>query len=244
MRYSFWWRTHCLPSNRFYLSWPLNFLFLILFPTFSQSFLSCSLFCLTFPKFIYPSPLPFNPSTMSPAKGESSSHHKGKEVATDDSPWLLLPTKSMVAYVRKQSRSAIFKWREKEKRWYWYASEFLLGWKKKVKVVNLPTPTKKGSVSRTTKPKSTKKGDDSSETCSDIIPCKGGLPPIGNIVLKSSPLSSARPCSNRRSTIGRPKPPTPKPSMDAPPSNRTCGSKRKTSPPASFAIIERRVWYL
>ena len=37
-------------------------------------------------------------------------------------PWLLLPTKSVVAYARKQSRSAIFEWVEKE-RWlvlvYW-----------------------------------------------------------------------------------------------------------------------------
>ena len=31
-------------------------------------------------------------------------------------PWLLLPTKSVVAYARKQSRSAIFEWVEKE-RW-------------------------------------------------------------------------------------------------------------------------------
>ena len=37
-----------------------SFLFLILFPTFSQYFLSCSLYHLTFPKFLYPSPLPFN----------------------------------------------------------------------------------------------------------------------------------------------------------------------------------------
>ena len=53
--------------------------------------------------------------------------------------------------------------------------------------MNLPTPTKKSSVSQTAKPKSTKKGDDSSETCSDIIPYKGGLLPIGNIFLESSP---------------------------------------------------------
>ena len=31
-------------------------------------------------------------------------------------PWLLLLTKSVVAYARKQSRSAIFEWVEKE-RW-------------------------------------------------------------------------------------------------------------------------------
>ena len=36
-------------------------------------------------------------------------------------PWLLLPTKSMVTYARKQSRSAIFEWQRKEKGWYLYA---------------------------------------------------------------------------------------------------------------------------
>ena len=44
-------------------------------------------------------------------------------------------------------------------------------------------PTKKGSMSQTAKPKSAKKGDDSSKTCSDIIPYKEGLPPTGNVVL-------------------------------------------------------------
>ena len=68
-----------------------------------------------------------------------------------------------------------------------YASEYPLGWVKKVKVVNLPVPAKKGSVTRTVKPKFAKRGDDSSETYSDIIPYGGGLPPIGNIVLESSP---------------------------------------------------------
>ena len=86
-----------------------------------------------------------------------------------------------------------------------------------MKVVNLPTPTKKGSMSWTAKPKSAKKGDDSSKTCSDIIPYKGSLPPIGNIVLESFPPPSARTHSSRRSTTSRPKPPTPKPSVDAPP---------------------------
>ena len=39
-----------------------------------------------------------------------------------------------------------------------------------MKVVNLLAPTKKGSMSWSAKPKSTKRGDDSSETCSDIVP--------------------------------------------------------------------------
>ena len=43
------------------------------------------------------------------------------------SPRLLLPTKSMVAYARKQSRSAIFEWQAKEKGWYLYASKYPTG---------------------------------------------------------------------------------------------------------------------
>ena len=119
--------------------------------------------------------------------------------------WLLLSTKSVVAYVRKQSRFAIFEWQTKEKGWYLYAGEYPTGWEKKVKVVNLSTPTKKGSVSQSAKPKSTKKGDDSSETSSDIIPYEGGLPPIGNIVLKGSP-PFARTHSSKHSTTSKPKP--------------------------------------
>lgn len=51
-----------------------------------------------------------------------------------------------------------------------------------MKVVNLPTLTKKGSVSQIAKFKSAKKGDDSSESCSNIVLYKEGLPSIGNIV--------------------------------------------------------------
>ena len=100
--------------------------------------------------------------------------------------WLLLPTKFVLAYARKQSRSIIFEWKEKEKGWYLYVDEFLPGWEKRVKVMNLPAPTKKGSVSWTIKPKSAKRGNDSSKTCSDLVLYKGGFPPIGNIVLEGS----------------------------------------------------------
>jgi len=157
--------------------------------------------------------------------------------------WLLLPTKSMVVYVRKQSRSAIFEWQAKEKGWYLFASEYPTGWEKKVKVVNLPTPIKKGSVSQCTKPKSTKRGDDSSETCSNIVPYEGSLPFIGNIVLEGSPPPSTRTRSNKCSTAFKPKPSIPRPFIDAPPSSRTCSSKRKTSPPAPSTTTERKVCY-
>ncbi|KAL0010851.1 hypothetical protein SO802_005959 [Lithocarpus litseifolius] len=109
------------------------------------------------------------------------------------------------------------------------------------KVVNLPTPTKKGLVSQSAKPKSTKKGDDSSETCSNIVQYKEGLPPIDNIVLENTPPPSVRTCSSKRFTAARPRPPTLKPFVDAPPSSRTCGSKRKTCPPTPSAIVEKRV---
>ena len=166
--------------------------------------------------------------------------------------WLLLPTKSVVAYARKHNRSAIFEWQAKENEWYLYAGEYPTSWEKKVKVVNLLAPVKKGSVSWSAKPKSTKRGDNSSETCSNIVPFKGGLPPIGNIVLKgfspivlegSSP-PSAHSLSNRRSTASKPKPSAPWPSMNALPSSKTHGSKRKISPLALSATTERRVYYL
>ena len=55
-----------------------------------------------------------------------------------------------------------------------------------MKVRNLPVPVKKGSVSR-----STKKVNDSSETCLYILPFEGGLPLIGSTVLESSPDESS-----------------------------------------------------
>ena len=54
-------------------------------------------------------------------------------------PRLLLPFKSILAYVRKQSQSAIF--------------EYPPGWEKKVKVINILVPSKKALA----KPKSTGK---------------------------------------------------------------------------------------
>ena len=37
-------------------------------------------------------------------------------------PRLLLPTKSMIAYAKKQNRPAMFEWQEKEQGWFLYAS--------------------------------------------------------------------------------------------------------------------------
>ena len=129
-----------------------------------------------------------------------------------------------------------------------YAGEFPSGWEKKVKVMNLPIPAKKGLVSWTDKPKSAKRSDVSFETCSDLVPYKGGLPPIDSIVLESSLPPFARTCSNRCSTASKPRTsilrPSLRPSVDAPPSSRTCGSKRKTSPPTPSATTKRRICIL
>lgn len=84
-----------------------------------------------------------------------------------------------------------------------------MGWEKKVKVTNLPIPTKKGFASQSANPKSAKKGDYSSETCSDIVPFEGGLPQIGNIVLKSSPPLSARTPSSKHPTASKARPAAP-----------------------------------
>ena len=108
-------------------------------------------------------------------------------------PRLLFPSKSVLAYARKQSRSAIFEWNEEKIGWHWHTGDYPPGWKKKVKVTNISISSKKG-------------------------PAK---------------LKVAR----------KSKPATPRPSTDAPPSNKTRGSKRKTTPHPVFTI-KRRVSYL
>ena len=115
---------------------------------------------------------------------------KGLNMVVSLNPRLLLPSKSVLAYARKQNRSVIFEWDEEKKGWYWHTGDYPLGWKKKAKVINVPASVKKGP----TKLKSTNK----------------------------------------------PKSATPRPPIDATPSSRTRGSKRKTTPHPAFAA-ERRV---
>ena len=119
-----------------------------------------------------------------------------------------------------------------------------MGWEKKVKVVNLPSPAKKGSMSHSAKRKFAKKGDDSSKTCSDIVAYEGNLPPIRKILLEGSPPPSAHAHSSRHPTIGKPKLAAPQPSTNTHPSSRTQDSKRKTSPPPLSSTTEWRVCYL
>ena len=111
-------------------------------------------------------------------------------------------------------------------------------------MTNLPIPAKKGSASWSAKPKTAKKGEDSFETCSDIVPFEGGLPPIGSIVLESSLPPSAHTRSSRRPTTSKSRLAALRLYTDAPSFSRTRGNKRKTSPPPLSATSEKRVCYL
>ena len=155
-------------------------------------------------------------------------------------PRLLLPSKSVLAYARKQSWSAIFEWVEKDREWLWHASDYPISWEKKVKVINIPIPGKKGYA----KPKSTKKCGDSSKACSDVVPFESSLLHIGNIVLEGSPPPSIRTRSSMRPTASKSKSVALRLPTDAPPSSRTRGSKRKTFPTHMSTTIKQRVCYL
>ena len=64
--------------------------------------------------------------------------------------WLTLACffllKSILAYARKQNRSAIFEWDAEKKGWYWHVGDYPPGWEKKVKVTNISVPSKKAPV--------------------------------------------------------------------------------------------------
>ena len=69
---------------------------------------------------------------------------KGLSMVVSPNPRLLLPSKSMLAYARKQNWSTIFEWDKEKKGWYWHIGVYPPGWEKKVKVINVPAPVKKG----------------------------------------------------------------------------------------------------
>ena len=71
---------------------------------------------------------------------------EGLGMVVSPNPRLLLPSKFVLAYANKQTQSAIFEWDEEEKGWYWHAGVYPPGWEKKVKVVNIPAPVKKGPI--------------------------------------------------------------------------------------------------
>ncbi|XP_075667621.1 uncharacterized protein LOC142637225 [Castanea sativa] len=66
------------------------------------------------------------------------------------------------------------------------------------------------------------------------------LSPIDNTILKSIPSFAVRSRFARNFATVKPKPPLLRKLSDAPPSSRTYGSKRKTSPLVSFAPLKRR----
>ena len=68
-------------------------------------------------------------------------------------PCLLLPSKSALAYARRQNRSTIFEWDAKKEGWYWHTGDYPPSWEKKVKVTNISAPSKKAPA----KPKSASK---------------------------------------------------------------------------------------
>ena len=99
-----------------------------------------------------------------------------------------------------------------------------------MKVVNLPTSTKKGLASRSAKPKSAKNGVDVFGVCSNIVPSKGGLPPIGNIVLEKTRPPSTRARSTRRFVVAKSRPPMPRQLTDAPLSSRIMATRGRHLP--------------
>ena len=91
------------------------------------------------------------------SRGFSFIPPEGLSMVVSPNPRLLLPSKSVLAYARKQNWSTIFEWDEEKKGWYWHISVYPPGWEKKVKVINVPAPIKKGptKLKSASKPKST-----------------------------------------------------------------------------------------
>ena len=113
------------------------------------------------------------------SRGFSLIPPEGLGMVASVNPRLLLPSKSVVAYARKQSRSAIFEWDAEKKGWFWHAGNYPPGWEKKVKVINLSVPSKKAPA----KPKSAGKTKSATP-----------LPPAG------APLASRTRGSKRKTT--------------------------------------------
>ena len=125
-------------------------------------------------------------------------------------PHLLVPSRSIIVYVRKQNRSGRFEWQEKKQGWFWHVGEYHPSWERKVKVLNpFPSAPNKGSASMVAKTKFSKKGKgiamSTLEVCFDIVPYVGDLPLIGSIILESTP-PAIRTCSTMKSIVVKPKP--------------------------------------
>ena len=119
------------------------------------------------------------------SRGFSLIPPEGLSTVASVNPRLLLPSRSVLAYARKHSRSAIFEWDAEKKGWFWHAGDYPPGWEKKVKVINLPVPSEKAPA----KPKSATKPKSTGRT-KPATP----LPPAGVL------LASKTRCSKRKTT--------------------------------------------
>jgi len=77
------------------------------------------------------------------SRGFSLAPHDGLSAIISVIPRLLLPSKFVLAYARKQNQSAIFKWDEEKRGWHWHPGDYPPGWENKVKVTNISMLSKK-----------------------------------------------------------------------------------------------------
>ena len=113
------------------------------------------------------------------SRGFSLTPPEGLGMVVSVNPRLLLPSKFVLAYARKQNWSAIFEWDAEKKGWFWHAGDYPHSWEKKVKVINLSVPSMKAPA----KPKSASKTKPATP-----------LPPAG------APLASRTRGSKRKTT--------------------------------------------
>ena len=62
------------------------------------------------------------------SRGFSLIPHNGLSAIILSNPRLPLPSKFVLAYAKKQNRSAIFEWDKKKKGWHWHAGDYRPGW--------------------------------------------------------------------------------------------------------------------
>ena len=109
------------------------------------------------------------------SRGFSLIPPEGLSTVASANPRLLLPSRAILAYARKQSRSAIFEWDAEKRGWFWHAGDYPPSWEKKVKVINLPAPSEKVPV----KPRSAAKFKSASKTkLATPLPPAGALPAV------------------------------------------------------------------
>ena len=112
---------------------------------------------------------------LSGSRGFSLIPPEGLSTIASANPRLLLPSRSVLAYARKQNRSAIFEWDVEKRGWFLHAGDYPSGWEKKVKVINLPALSEKVPA----KPRSAAKIKSASKTKpATPLPPVGALPTV------------------------------------------------------------------